>query len=92
MVNVVWLDSALADLHVITEFIAERNPLAAHRLVERLMDDADALAVLPARYRRGRVAGTHELVCHLNYILVYRHTMDCIEILNVVHARQQYPK
>lgn len=92
MRDVVWLDSALEDLHVIAEFIANRDPLAARRLVDRLVDDADALVLLPAQYRRGRVAGTHELVSHPNYILVYRHTVDSIEILNVLHARQQYPK
>lgn len=31
------------------------------------------------------------LVSHPNYILVYRHTVLAIEILNVLHARQQYP-
>jgi toxin ParE1/3/4 len=49
------------------------------------------LGILPVQYRRGRVAGTHELVSHPNYILVYRHTVLAIEILNVLHARQQYP-
>lgn len=92
MRNVVWLDTALEDLHVIAEFIAERDPSAARRLVDRFVDDADALGLLPAQYRRGRVAGTHELVSHPNYILVYRHTVDHIEILNVLHARQQYPR
>lgn len=92
MTHVVWLDSALEDLQTIAAFIAERDPLAAQQLVGRLMDDADALAELPARFRRGRVAGTHELVCHPNYLLVYRHTLSTIEILSVVHARQQYPR
>lgn len=92
MRTVQWLESALADLSAIAEFIADRDALAARRLVARLMDDAEALTVLPAQYRRGRVAGTHELVCHPNYILVYRYTVDCIEILSVLHARQQYPR
>ncbi len=92
MLKVLWLESALEDLSVIAEFIAERDARAARRLVARLIDDADALAVLPAQYRRGRVAGTHELVSHPNYILVYRYTVDSIEILSVLHARQQYPR
>lgn len=92
MRNVVWLDTALDDLLVITEFIAERDPTAARRLVDRLVEDADALGLLPAQYRRGRVAGTHELVSHPNYILVYRYTVTQIEVLNVMHARQQYPR
>jgi plasmid stabilization system protein ParE len=28
----------------------------------------------------------------LIYVLVYRRTLDAIEILNVLHSRQQYPK
>lgn len=92
MRNVVWLDTALENFLVITEFIAGRDPLAAHRLVDRLLEDADALGLLPAQYRRGRVAGTHGLVSHPNYILVYRYTITDIEVLSVLHARQRYPK
>ena len=91
MLPVVWLNSALQDLQAITEFIAESNPAAAQHLVNRLIEDADSLGALPAQYRRGRIAGTHEFVSHPNYILVYRHAVLAIEILNVVHARQQYP-
>ncbi len=91
MRNVAWLESALEDLQAIAEFIAERDPNAVRRLVGRLIDDADALALLPAQLRRGRVAGTHEFVSHPNYLLVYRYTLEQIEILNVVHARQRYP-
>jgi len=42
-------------------------------------------------HRRGRVAGTHEFVSHPNYVLVYRRTLELVEVLSVVHARQQYP-
>jgi toxin ParE1/3/4 len=92
MLTVVWLDDALADIQQIAAFIAQSNPRAAHALAEKLLDDADMLAVLPAHYRRGRVAGTHEFVSHPNYTIVYRRTLSAIEILNIVHSRQQYPK
>jgi toxin ParE1/3/4 len=36
------------------------------------------------------VPGTREAVVHPNYILVYR-VGECIEVLAVLHARQQYP-
>jgi toxin ParE1/3/4 len=91
MLPVVWLDGALQDLQAITEFIAETNPNAAQHLVDRLIEDADSLGIFPVQYRRGRVVGTHELVSHPNYILVYRYTVRAIEILNVLHARQRYP-
>ena len=91
MLPVVWLDSAVEDLQTIVDFVADANPDAARRLVARLIEDADNLAVLPAQYRRGRVPGTHEFVSHPNYVLVYRRTLEAVEVLNVVHARQQYP-
>jgi toxin ParE1/3/4 len=91
MLPVVWLDSAVEDLGSIVAFIAEVNLQAADRLAAQLIEDADNLGVLPAQYRRGRVAGTHEFVSHPNYVLVYRRTLTVIEVLNVIHARQQYP-
>lgn len=60
--------------------------------MRRLLEDA----ILPLRehphlFRPGRVPGTRELVAHPNYIIVYRVTDNAVEIVNVVHARQQYP-
>jgi plasmid stabilization system protein ParE len=48
MLQVVWLETALADLTAITEYIADRNPIAATKLNARLQDDADVLGELPA--------------------------------------------
>ena len=42
-------------------------------------------------YRRGRADGTREAVVHPNYLIVYRIASDTIEIVNVVHARRDYP-
>jgi plasmid stabilization system protein ParE len=42
-------------------------------------------------YRKGRVPGTREAVVHPNYILIYLVGAEAIEIVNVVHARRQYP-
>jgi toxin ParE1/3/4 len=62
MLPVVWLDTAVHDLQCIADFIAEANPAAAYQLADQLIEDADNLGALPATYRRGRVAGTHEFV------------------------------
>lgn len=35
--------------------------------------------------------GTRELVAHPNYLVVYQVGADAIEVVAVVHARQQYP-
>lgn len=51
---------------------------------------AEQLPANPYIFRPGRVPGTREAVVHPNYILVYR-VAQAIEILGVLHARQQYP-
>lgn len=91
MLPVLWLETALHDLAAITEFIADKNPLAATKLNARLQEDAELLGELPALFRRGPIAGTRQFVSHPNYILIYRVTTTAIEILNVVHSHQQYP-
>ncbi len=45
----------------------------------------------PYLYRSGRAPGTRELVAHPNYVLVYRVTLKRIEVVNIIHARQEYP-
>ena len=56
-----------------------------------LIEDAVLpLAKHPFLFREGRVSGTRELVAHPNYIIVvYRVTDEAVEIVNVLHTRQQ---
>ena len=85
-----WTDEALADLEEIADYIAARNPFAAVRLQELIERAAEQLAAHPYIHRPGRISDTREAVVHPNYILVYR-VGDVIEIVSVLHARQQYP-
>ncbi len=82
---------ALDELDAIISFIAERNPDAAEAMLNRLESSVLPLSAHPYLFRPGRIPGTRELVAHPNYIIVYRVLADCIEITNVLHARQQYP-
>ena len=77
-------------LRTILGYIADRNPSAAEKLLGDIEDATSALPYHPYLYRHGRVSGTREIVVHPNYIVVYRVT-DCIEIVHVLHARQEYP-
>ncbi len=92
MPRVHWLDSALADLDTILSHIAEHNAQAAYSLYEDIDRMTAALPDRPYLYRRGRVSGTRELVIHPNYYVVYRLVNAEIQILRVMHSRQQYPK
>jgi len=86
----VWRAEARADLLGIIAYIGERNLSAAERLLAIIEHAAEQLSTYPFMYRPGRVLGTREAVVHPNYIIVYR-VGDLIEILAVLHARQQYP-
>ena len=91
MQHVVWLETASHDLDQILGYIEERNLLAALDLQESIEYAASQLPFHPYLYRLGRVPGTRELVVHPNYLVIYRVTVSSIEIINVLHARQQYP-
>ncbi|MGP7794747.1 type II toxin-antitoxin system RelE/ParE family toxin [Sphingomonas sp. CLY1604] len=89
--SVTWRPEAREDLHQLTSFIADRNPVAATKIGHALQHAADRLPDHPYIHRPGRVPGTREAIVHPNYILVYRVAADVIEILTVLHARQRYP-
>ncbi len=91
MLTLIWRERALEQLEAILAYIAERNEAAARRLQAAIELCAEGLTDRPFMYRPGRIEGTREAVVHPNYILVYRVTADAVEIVNVVHARQEYP-
>ena len=72
--------------------IADGNPGAAPSLWERLDSSVLQLSAPPYIYRpRQRVPGTREMVAHPNYLVVYQVKTEVIDILRVLHVRQQYP-
>lgn len=91
MLPVTWSASALDNLTDIVTYIAERNPLAADRLKQLIEAAIVPAAEHPYIYRSGRVPGTREIVVHPNYVLVYRIKVEAVEVLAVLHARQEYP-
>lgn len=93
MKRVRWTSPALADLDSVQDYVAERNPAAAYRLVNHMLDRTDALlSANPELGRRGRVAGTRELVLpNTSYIVAYR-VADAVEILAVMHGAREWPE
>jgi addiction module RelE/StbE family toxin len=87
----IWLEPAVEQLETIVDYIAARNEDAAWRLQRAIETCAEALPDHPFLYRPGRAAGTREAVVHPNYIVIYRVMTDAVEIVSVVHARQEYP-
>ena len=91
MLKLRWSARALEEADNLASYIGERNQSAGENLIERLEFCAKRLAEFPYMHRAGRVSGTREAVISPNYVLVYRVTADAVEVINVLHARQQYP-
>ncbi len=93
MLPIFWRETARSDLRQIVTYIANEDPHAARRMKIRLEAVVLPLSEHPYLYRRSdRVPGLREIVAHPNYIVLYRVAADCIEVVNVVHARQPFPK
>ncbi|WP_296236128.1 type II toxin-antitoxin system RelE/ParE family toxin [uncultured Pseudomonas sp.] len=86
-----WLPQALEALEEIAGYLAERNPYAADQIQAAIEATAEALPQYPYIHRPGRVPGTREAVVHPNYLVVYRVGTERISIVDVLHARQEYP-
>jgi toxin ParE1/3/4 len=92
VLTIEWKASADADLLEILDYISERNEQAALRLFERIEQDVEHAAEHPYLFKPSlRMPGLREIVTHPNYIVFYRVTATCIEVVNVVHARREFP-
>jgi addiction module RelE/StbE family toxin len=87
-----WRQQALDDLAEIVGFIADDNPDAAQELKDEIEAKAAKLPDHPKLYKSSsRVKGMREMVVRKNYIVLYRVTLELVEVVNVLHARRQWP-
>lgn len=91
MLLVQWQPDAEHDLLEIVSYIAQRNPDAAQRVKDAIEQAASQVPHHPYLYRVGIAAGTREMVVHPNYVVIYCLTLTAVQIINVIHSRQQYP-
>lgn len=88
-----WLEGALADLEAIQDYLLDRDPSAALRVVAILRDAGNGLATFPHRGRPGRWDGTREFVVSgTSYLLPYRVRAGVVEILRVFHGARDWPQ
>jgi toxin ParE1/3/4 len=82
--------SALADVEALHDYIANNNPRAAKRTVQRIQISIERLKQFPRIGRQGAVSGTRELVVSgLPYIVVYEVTSDSVDVIAVFHASEE---
>jgi plasmid stabilization system protein ParE len=73
-------------------YISEHDPNAAERVVGRIASLAGHLVDHPEMGRRGRIAGTRELIIpEFPYIVVYRLSPSSVDVLTVLHALRKWP-
>lgn len=88
-----WTTPATEELVSAYEYVASENPAAARRIMNHLWKTVDILAQHPMAGRKGRAAGTRELVIPgTPFIVGYRIEKKEIWILAVMHAARKWPE
>jgi len=85
-----WTPTALRDMESLMDYIAVDSPAAARNMAEKILSGIEALCLQPGMGRRGRVAGTRELVIP-PYMVAYRVTGGAIELLAIIHGARRWP-
>jgi addiction module RelE/StbE family toxin len=68
-----WTTAAASDLENIADYLFEKTPGNAARLIREIYEAVFALRIYPNRGRPGKKSGTRELVLPaLPYIVVYK--------------------
>jgi toxin ParE1/3/4 len=92
-VHVRWLRRALENVDEESAYVATDDPVAAARLVERIVSSVERLKNHPAAGRPGRLPNTRELVvAGTPYIVPYRIRGQTVEILRVFHGARKCPR
>lgn len=88
-----WTAPASRQLEAAFDFVAEDNERAARTMVTRIWKAADVLRMHPAAGRKGRVAGTRELVVRgTPFVVAYQLRKNTVEILAVWHTARTWPE
>jgi toxin ParE1/3/4 len=91
--KVVWLRQASDALDRHYDYLASRNPKAAHFVFKRIIASTKQLRQFPQSGRQGGLEGTREIaVPGVPYIVVYRVGETAVEILHVFHTSSDWPE
>lgn len=88
-----WTTPATEELVAAYEYVAAENPPAALRIMNHIWETVEVLARHPMAGRKGRIAGTRELVVPgTPFIVGYRIEKKEVWILAVMHAARKWPE
>lgn len=88
-----WTTAAASELENIADYLFEKTPENAARLIRDICEAVSALRTYPNRGRLGKKSGTRELVLPaLPYIVVYKVGSDVLHIARILHGAQDRPR
>jgi toxin ParE1/3/4 len=85
-----WTPNALRDVDSLHSYIAADHPNAAVDVVSKIAEGITDLTRHPANGRKGRVAGTRELIVH-PYVVAYRIDRQSIHVVAIIHGARRWP-
>ena len=89
--TIIWSDRAIDRLVAVHDYIAQDSPSQAGKIIKRLFDCVERLRTFP---KSGKVVPEYkhlevrEVIEH-PYRILYRLSGAGVEIVNVLHSRQQ---
>ena len=86
-----WTKRATRNLEAILDHIASENVEASRKPAVDWAQQFRQLEAFPLLGRAGPVTKVRELVLHENYIAHYRVKGKAVEIIRVLHTKQQFP-
>jgi toxin ParE1/3/4 len=91
--HVRWTIAAADDLENIANYLFEKTPEHAARLIREIYGAPSAHERFPNRGRPGRKSETREFVLpSLPYIIVYQVRDEILHIVRILHAAQEWPR
>jgi plasmid stabilization system protein ParE len=93
MLRVEWSIKALIDFDAAQGYIARQNPAAARAVAERIWQAGRQLSEAPYIGHPGLEPGTrHWNVQRTPYLIVYRVSVEAVEILRMWHGRRDWTR
>lgn len=90
--RVLWTLAAADDLQDIANYLFEKTPQNAARLIREIYGAPSSLKNFPKRGRVGKKPGTRELVLpSLPYVIVYQVKGESVNIVRILHGSQEWP-
>ena len=88
-----WTTAAASDLENIADYLFNKTPQNAARLIREICDAVSVMRIYPNRGRPGKKSETRELVIpSLPYVIVYKVKGDILHIVRILHGAQNWPR